>query len=146
MEVHVKSSVSKELWQFANQDSKFSSDVCMNNLRDFDWDDAVAEADTHMPTLVGILNAVLPNARPALIGHTIATILYSRRPKKFKFVPTVSGIELWRSGGSVRCMSSFNGLAVTSGVKGTRAAVDNLNNENAGMLQTWKSEVEVGLY
>ena len=119
------------------------NNVSMKNLRDFSWSQALSEASSIMPLVMELLECLIPNKKLPVIGNVLATILYSQKPKTFKFIPTVNGVEVFNSGGSVKCLTSLNHAGFSCGVKGARNALDKIKKENVDTLYNWKGAIEV---
>ena len=80
------------------------------------------------------------NARKGLI---FSIMLHSQKPRQFKFIQMVMGVELWRQGASHKLYELLNFLGISQGVDAARSHTDKLSDGYDQQLQNWKLEKEV---
>jgi hypothetical protein len=130
----------RELVSFG-KDTILAMDATMANLKNFEWEEALEEAESQMPLVMGILKCLLGTKSDPIIGNILSTILYVYKPRTYTFIPTINSVQLSRSGASVHATQSFNHMGFCVGVRASRSAVTRLQAENMGLLMKWKVHI-----
>ena len=103
--------VNDEMKGFARSEWKTRQDLTMDNIHKFSWEDFLSDAQALMPLMVTVLSSavqkrdrkkdILDSQMAKLmpsIGHMLTIILFKRLPSSFKFVPSLTSLQLFRHG------------------------------------------------
>ena len=80
------------------------------------------------------------------LGMMLSTILFKRRPRKFKFIPACVAVEMWRQGVSHKVFKTLNHMGISLSVSAARSHVDNLARHHDDQLNIWKDTLKVKIY
>ena len=77
------------------------------------------------------------------MGMVMSIMLFTRKPRKHKFVQAAVSVEMWRQQASHKLYQTLGGYGVCQGAKAARGHVDRLSRNHDAQLRLWKSVSEV---
>ena len=82
-------------------------------------------------------NSVL-NTRMAYI---VATILYSHNSRRYRLLPSMLSVNLWRQGATAKSLTLLKNMGLAVGAEANRRCVDNISGEFKEWVKQWKEGV-----
>ncbi|XP_038046081.1 uncharacterized protein LOC119720480 [Patiria miniata] len=135
--------------------------VTAKHVADFSWDEVVDEASSHMPILVNVLKAALPDPsnhtttgtfcghlcrsmqqaycfRNQRLGFILSLILYSLKPRAYSFIQGCVSLQLWKLGCSQKLNECLHVLGVCKGLHGTATAAIHIQKDPTETQKQWQ--------
>ena len=77
------------------------------------------------------------------LGTLINIALFTKKPRKCKFLAACMSVQLWRQGASHKVFKTLNAVGISLGVDAARGRVDRLGATYNKKLLNWQHAVEV---
>ena len=83
--------------------------------------------------------------RVARLGMGLSVILHSLYPRRYKFIQSLMGVELWRQSSTQKTFNIMSVLGLSQCHRSTLQHVDSFCLEHDEKLKMWKENIQVNI-